>query len=78
MAKKKTPMVTLECPEHPELLVTFPRVEFHGGYAETDEATAQTIVDELGDDYGIALADSVPVEEESPVEEALAEVPAEG
>ena len=55
-------MTTLTCPDHPELLVTFPRVEFHDGRAETDEATAQTVIDELGDDYGIALADSVPVE----------------
>nr|DAK38525.1 MAG TPA: hypothetical protein [Bacteriophage sp.] len=74
MAKKKAPMVTLECPEHPELLVTFPRVEFHDGTAQTDEATAETIIDELGDDYGIALAAPVPVEEEAPVEEAPAEV----
>lgn len=59
---KKAPMTTLTCPDHPELLVTFPRVEFHNGYAETDEATAQTVIDELGEDYGIALADSVPVE----------------
>ena len=73
MAKKKTPMVTLTCPEHPELLVTFPRVEFHDGLAETDEATAQIVIDELEDDY-IALAASTPVEEESPVEEAPAEV----
>lgn len=78
MAKKKTPMVTLECPEHPELLITFPRVEFHNGIAETDETTAQTIIDEFEDDYGIALAASVPVEDEAPVEEAPAEVPAEG
>ena len=62
MAKKKAPMVTLTCPEHPELLITYPRVEFHGGIAEADEATAQTVIDELGDEYGIALADSVPVE----------------
>ena len=62
MAKKKAPMVTLECPEHPELLVTFPRVEFHEGHAETDEATAQTVLDELGEDYGIALAVSAPAE----------------
>lgn len=74
MAKKKTPMVTLTCPEHPELLVTFPRVEFHDGLAETDEATARIVIDELEDDYGIALAASTPVEEESPVEEAPAEV----
>lgn len=74
MAKKKTPMVTLTCPEHPELLVTFPHVEFHDGIAEADETTAQTIIDELADDYGIALADPVPVEEEAPVEEAPAEV----
>ena len=74
MAKKKTPMVTLTCPEHPELLITFPRVEFHDGIAEVDETTAQTIIDELGDDYGIALAASVPVEDEAPVEEAPAEV----
>lgn len=74
MAKKKTPMVTLTCPEHPELLVTFPHVEFHDGIAETDETTAQTIIDELADDYGIALAAPAPVEEESPVEEAPAEV----
>ena len=74
MAKKKTPMVTLTCPKHPELLVTFPRVEFHDGIAEVDETTAQTIIDELGDDYGIALAAPVPVEEEAPVEEAPAEV----
>lgn len=59
---KKAPMTTLTCPDHPELLVTFPRVEFHDGIAETDEATAQTVIDELGDEYGIALADSVPVE----------------
>lgn len=59
---KKAPITTLTCPDHPELLVTFPRVEFHGGIAETDEATAQIVIDELGDDYGIALADSVPVE----------------
>lgn len=73
MAKKKAQMVTLTCPEHPELLVTYPRVEFHGGYAETDETTAETIVDELADDYGIALAASAPVEEEAPAEEAPAE-----
>lgn len=59
---KKAPMTTLTCPDHPELLVTFPRVEFHGGIAETDEATAQIVIDELGEEYGIALADSVPVE----------------
>jgi hypothetical protein len=59
---KKAPMTTLTCPDHPELLVTFPRVEFHDGLAETDEATAQIVIDALGDDYGIALADSVPVE----------------
>ena len=68
MAKKKTPMVTLTCPEHPELLVTFPRVEFHDGIAETDETTAQTIIDELEDDYGIALASPVPGEDEAPAE----------
>lgn len=78
MAKKKTPMVTLTCPEHPELLITYPHVEFHDGIAETDEATAQTVLDELGEEYGIALADSAPVEEEAPVEGAPAEVPAEG
>lgn len=55
-------MTTLTCPDHPELLITYPRVEFHGGYAETDEATAQIVIDELGDEYGIALADSVPAE----------------
>lgn len=77
MAKKKAQMVTLECPEHPELLVTFPRVEFHDGIAEADETTAQTIIDELADDYGIALADSAPIEEEAPAE-VPAEVPAEG
>lgn len=74
MAKKKTPMVTLTCPEHPELLITYPHVEFHGGIAEADETTAQTIIDEFEDDYGIALAAPVPVEEEAPVEEAPAEV----
>ena len=55
-------MTTLTCEAHPELLITYPRVEFHGGTAETDEATAQIVIDELGDDYGIARADSVPVE----------------
>ena len=55
-------MTELTCEAHPELLITFPRVEFHDGRAETDEATAQTVIDELGEDYGIALADSVPVE----------------
>lgn len=59
---KKAPMTTLICPDHPELLVTFPRVEFHDGTAETDEATAQIVIDELGEEYGIALADLVPVE----------------
>lgn len=59
---KKAPMTTLTCPDHPELLITYPRVEFHNGLAETDEATAQIVIDELGDEYGIALADSVPVE----------------
>ena len=58
---KKAPMTTLTCPDHPELLVTFPRVEFHNGRAETDEATAQTVIDELGDEYGIALAAEVPI-----------------
>lgn len=62
MAKKQTPMTMLTCKDSPELLVTYPRVEFRGGYAETDEETAQIILDELGDLYGIALADSVPVE----------------
>ena len=74
MAKKQTPMTMLTCKDCPELLVTYPRVEFHDGHAETDEATAQTVIDELGEDYGIALAASAPVEEESPVEEAPAEV----
>lgn len=73
---KKVAMTTLTCEAHPELLITYPHVEFHDGTAETDETTAQTIIDELGDDHGIALAD--PVEEEAPVEEAPAEVPAEG
>lgn len=59
---KKAPMTTLTCEAHPELLITYPRVEFHNGYAETDETTAQTVIDELGEEYGIALADSVPVE----------------
>lgn len=59
---KKAPMTTLTCPDHPELLVTYPRVEFHDGLAETDEATAQTVIDELGDDYGIALAAEAPAE----------------
>ena len=52
-------MTALTCEAHPELLITFPRVEFHDGYAETDPETAQTVIDELGDEYGIALADSV-------------------
>ena len=55
-------MTTLTCPNHPELLITFPRVEFHNGRAETDPETAQTVLDELGEEYGIALADSVPAE----------------
>ena len=59
---KKAPMTTLTCEAHPELLITYPRVEFHNGYAETDETTAQTVLDELGEEYGIALADSVPAE----------------
>lgn len=59
---KKAPMTALICPDHPELLITYPRVEFHNGYAEADEATAQIVIDELGDEYGIALADSVPAE----------------
>ena len=54
-------MTTLTCEAHPELLITYPRVEFHNGHAETDEATAQTIIDELGDEYGIALAAEFPV-----------------
>lgn len=58
---KKAPMTALTCPDHPELLITFPRVEFHDGRAETDEATAQTVIDELGEDYGIALAAEFPV-----------------
>lgn len=64
---KKVAMTTLTCEAHPELLITYPHVEFHDGIAETDEATAQTVLDELGEDYGIALAAEVP-----------AEVPAEG
>lgn len=59
---KKAPMTALTCEAHPELLITFPRVEFHDGYAETDPETAQTVIDELGEEYGIALADSVPAE----------------
>ena len=74
MAKKKALMTTLTCEAHPELLITYPHVELHDGTAQTDEATAETIIDELGDDYGIALAAPVPVEEEAPVEEAPAEV----
>lgn len=65
---KKVAMTTLTCEAHPELLITYPHVEFHDGIAETDEATAQTVLDELGDDYGIALAASAPVEEEAPAE----------
>jgi hypothetical protein len=71
---KKVAMTTLTCEAHPELLITYPHVEFHDGIAETDEATAQTIIDELGEEYGIALAASVSVEDASPVEEAPAEV----
>lgn len=59
---QKAQMTTLTCEAHPELLITYPRVEFHGGYAETDKETAQTVIDELGDEYGIALAASVPAE----------------
>lgn len=59
---KKQPMTTLTCEAHPELLITYPRVEFHNGRAETDPETAQTVIDELGDEYGIALAESVPAE----------------
>ena len=55
-------MTTLTCEAHPELLITYPRVEFHNGHAEADEATAQIVIDELGDEYGIALAASVPAE----------------
>lgn len=55
-------MTTLTCEAHPELLITYPRVEFHNGRAETDPETAQTVIDELGDEYGIALAESVPAE----------------
>ena len=65
---KKVAMTTLTCEAHPELLITYPHVEFHDGIAETDEATAQTVLDELGDDYGIALAASVPAEESAPAE----------
>lgn len=61
---KKVAMTTLTCEAHPELLITYPHVEFHDGYAETDEATAQTVIDELGEDYGIALAAEVPAEGE--------------
>ena len=68
---KKVAMTTLTCEAHPELLSTYPHVEFHDGHAETDEATAQIVIDELGEDYGIALADEVPAE-------APAEAPAEG
>lgn len=77
MAKKQTPMTMLTCKDSPELLVTYPRVEFRGGYAETDEETAQIILDELGDLYGIVRTPVIPAEE-APVEEAPAEVPAEG
>lgn len=59
---KKVAMTTLTCEAHPELLITYPRVEFHDGLAETDAETAQIVIDELGEDYGIALADSVPAE----------------
>lgn len=59
---KNAPMTTLTCEAHPELLITYPRVEFHDGLAETDKETAQIILDELGDEYGIALAASVPAE----------------
>lgn len=55
-------MTALTCEAHPELLITYPRVEFHDGRAETDEATAQTVIDELGEEYGIALAAEVPAE----------------
>lgn len=65
---KKVAMTTLTCEAHPQLLITYPHVEFHDGIAETDEATAQTVLDELGDDYGIALAASVPAEESAPAE----------
>ena len=65
---KKVAMTTLTCEAHPELLITYPHVEFHDGIAETDEATAQTVIDELGEDYGIALAASVPAEESAPAE----------
>ena len=63
MAKNQTPMTMLTCADYPELLVTYPRVEFHGGYAETDEDTAQIILDEMGDLYGIVRTPVVPAEE---------------
>lgn len=65
---KKVQMTALTCEAHPELLITYPRVEFHEGHAETDAETAQTVLDELGEDYGIALAVSAPAEESAPAE----------
>ena len=53
MAKKKIDMVTLRCDSIPTLLITTPHVQFEDGLATVTAADAESILDILGDDFGI-------------------------
>jgi hypothetical protein len=68
VAKKKTSMVTLRCDAIPTLLITTPHVQFEGGLATVPAADAETILDILGDDFGITGTDGDPQPELTPEE----------
>ena len=57
MAKKKIDMTTLRCDAIPTLLITTPHAQFEDGLATVPAADAATILDVLGDDFGITAVD---------------------
>lgn len=74
MAKKKINLVTLRCDAIPTLLITTPHVQFEDGIATVPADDAETILDVLGDDFGITSEAGDPQPEptntEAPAEDA--------
>ena len=74
MAKKKIKLVTLRCDAIPTLLITTPHVQFEDGIATVPADDAETILDVLGDDFGITSEAGDPQPEptntEAPAEDA--------
>lgn len=74
MAKKKINLVTLRCDAIQTLLITTPHVQFEDGIATVPADDAETILDVLGDDFGITSEAGDPQPEptntEAPAEDA--------